>query len=174
MIKRVYGHKLSKVYESQKRKSLREDAEEFIVLIAMKDSEGSYTSIGYADKDTDLDYEQGIYGYDSNVRENVHAMTRYDATELCNDIIENAPAGDVIVGVVPYSTIPAEGGSSEDIKPSEEDMEIPGSEDAETSEESEDEESEDEFDEGDEMEESVRYSRLAARRIAEKRSMRRR
>ena len=148
-MRRVYGHKLSNIYEAQhssKRRALREaDAAEFVVLIAMKGPDGkTYDSIGYADKDTDIDYQSGIYGYDNDIRENVHAMTRADATKLCADIIEQAPAGDVIVGVVPYSTIPAEGGSAEDVEPSEEDMEIPGSEDTDTDEGSEDEGEDDE------------------------------
>lgn len=106
---------MKRVYENKYRRSLKEaDAEEFVVLIAMKGPTGAYDQIGYADDETDIDYESGVYGYDSAIRENVSAMTRDVSTELAAEIIENAPAGDVIVGVVPYSTIPNEGGAAQD------------------------------------------------------------
>lgn len=91
-----------------KKRPLREaDAAEFVVRIDCKGPDGvTYDVIGYADEETDIDYEQGIYGYDAEIRDNVHPMTRADATKMAAEVIENAPAGDVLVGVVPYSTIP--------------------------------------------------------------------
>lgn len=91
-----------------KKRPLREaDAAEFVVRIDCKGPDGvTYDVIGYADEETDIDYERGIYGYDAEIRDNVHPMTRADATKMAAEVIENAPAGDVLVGVVPYSTIP--------------------------------------------------------------------
>ena len=143
-MKNTYALSKRRAYEASKRanrKALYEDAEEFVVMITLKGPDGSYSEVGFADEDTDIDYTNGVYGYDADIRANVFPMTRKDATSLASKIIENAPAGDVIVGVVPYSTIP-QGASGFDAAegedtPSEEDMEIPGSEDVETSEEDE-------------------------------------
>ena len=145
------------------RQVLREDAEEFVVLIAMKGPDGiTYDSIGYADEETDINYEEGIYGYDTDVRENVHAMTRDAATKLAAEVIENAPAGDLLVGVVPYSTIPSEGSEGFSTKSSTEDFtddgegaeadefddsEVAEDEGSEEAEGSEEDESEDELEE---------------------------
>ena len=154
---------------NERRSKLTEaDAEEFVVLIALKGPQGAYDQISYADEETDIDFEQGIYGYDAAIRDNVSAMTRDRATGLANDIIENAPAGDVLVGVVPYSTIPNGGGSSpaedsadldsmnDDIESAEEDFEIP-----------EDEGEEDEEDEGEEVEESYKPFHKYGSRVTE-------
>lgn len=96
------------------RRRMREDAEEFVVMIMCKDESGNYSAPGFADKDTDIEYDTGTYGFNSQVRDNVHPMTRNVATDLAAEIVENAPAGDVLVGVVPYSTIPNEGGGFSD------------------------------------------------------------
>lgn len=178
-MKNTYALTKRRAYESANRKALREDAAEFVVMIALKGPDGkTYDVIGYADKDTDIDYEQGVYGYDADIRENVYPMTRNDATKLAAEIIENAPAGDCIVGVVPYSTIPQEGGFSaepaSEEEPTEEDMEIPGSDDVETSEEDEipeeddsEEPEEDSEEDEEDIEEAVKRERQ--KRIAEAR-----
>ena len=90
------------------KRPLREAySDEFVVLIGLKGPDGvTYDQISYADGETDIDYEEGTYGYDSDIRNNVFPMTRAEATALAAEIVENAPAGDVMVGVVPYSTIP--------------------------------------------------------------------
>lgn len=138
------------------RRALREDAEEFVVLIAMKGPDGiTYDSIGYADEETDINYEEGIYGYDADVRENVHAMTRDAATKLAAEVIENAPAGDLLVGVVPYSTIPSEGSEGFSAESSTEDFTDDG-EGAEADEFDDSEVAEDEGSEEDELEESIK------------------
>lgn len=171
-MKNTYALTKRRAYESANRKALREDAAEFVVMIALKGPDGkAYDVIGYADKDTDIDYEQGVYGYDADIRDYVYPMTRNDATKLAAEIIENAPAGDCIVGVVPYSTIPQGGGfeaepPSED-EPTEEDMEIPGSDDVETSEEDTSEEESAEEEEEEPVEESVKRPYRRGRRVTE-------
>lgn len=164
------------------RQALREDAEEFVVLIAMKGPDGvTYDSIGYADEETDINYEEGIYGYDADVRENVHAMTRDTATKLAAEIVENAPAGDLLVGVVPYSTIPSEGSegfsaesSTEDFTDDGESAEADEFDDSEVVEEEgseEDEGSEEEAEEDeseDKVEESIRRAQRTAAAIRER------
>lgn len=89
------------------RKHLREFAESgYTVLIATKGPDGEhYNWYGYADDETEIDFEQGIYGYDTEVEENVYPMSLEDAKATAMSILEEAPAGDLLVGVVPYSTI---------------------------------------------------------------------
>ena len=161
-MKNTYALSKRRAYEASKRsnrKALHEDAEEFVVMITIKGPDGSYSEVGFADGDTDIDYTNGVYGYDADIRANVFPMTRKDATSLASKIIENAPAGDVIVGVVPYSTIPQEASGFDAAEgedtPSEEDMEIPGSEDVETSEEDEESDESGEETEEEPVEEST-------------------
>lgn len=114
---KAYSKKVSlaneykKLYESAKRgdvmkKSLKEYAEnDFTVLIATKDPDGNFSWYGYADGETAIDYKEGIYGYDTEVTDNVLPMSLDEAKAVAMNILEEAPAGDLLVGVVPYSTI---------------------------------------------------------------------
>ena len=151
-----------------KKRPLREaDAEEFVVRIDLKGLDGvTYDQISYVDGETDIDYVEGIYGYDSNIRDNVSPMTRADATELATEIIENAPAGDVLVGVVPYSTIPndSDGESMDDEFA--EDSEEPAPDEFDDSEMGEGEGSEEGEDET--MEESIARARNQLRKVQER------
>ena len=148
-----------------KKRPLREaDAEEFVVRIDLKGLDGvTYDQISYVDGETDIDYVEGIYGYDSNIRDNVSPMTRADATALATEIIENAPAGDVLVGVVPYSTIPNDSTGefaedSEESAPDEFDDSEMGEGEGEGSEEDEDET----------MEESIVRAKNQLRKVQER------
>ena len=151
-----------------KKRPLREaDAEEFVVRIDLKGPDGvTYDRISYVDGETDIDYVEGIYGYDSNIRDNVSPMTRADATALATEIIENAPAGDVLVGVVPYSTIPndSDGESMDDEFA--EDSEEPAPDEFDDSEMDEGESSEEGEDET--MKESIARARNQLRKVQER------
>ena len=155
-----------------KKRPLREaDAEEFVVRIDLKGPDGvTYDQISYIDGETDIDYVEGIYGYDSNIRDNVSPMTRADATALAAEIIENAPAGDVLVGVVPYSTIPndSDGESMDDEFA--EDSEEPAPDEFDDSEidEGEGEGEGSEEDEDETMEESIARARNQLRKVQER------
>ena len=155
-----------------KKRPLREaDAEEFVVRIDLKGPDGvTYDQISYIDGETDIDYVEGIYGYDSNIRDNVSPMTRADATALAAQIIENAPAGDVLVGVVPYSTIPndSDGESMDDEFA--EDSEEPAPDEFDDSEidEGEGEGEGSEEDEDETMEESIARARNQLRKVQER------
>lgn len=145
-----------------KKRPLREaDAEEFVVRIDLKGPDGvTYDQISYIDGETDIDYVEGIYGYDSDIRDNVSPMTRADATALAAEIIENAPAGDVLVGVVPYSTIPNDSTG----EPAE-DSEEPAPDEFDDSEMDEGEGSEDE---DETMEESIARAKNQLRKVQER------
>ena len=149
-----------------KKRPLREaDAEEFVVRIDLKGPDGvTYDQISYIDGETDIDYVEGIYGYDSNIRDNVSPMTRAGATALATEIIENAPAGDVLVGVVPYSTIPndSDGESMDDEFA--EDSEEPAPDEFDDSEMGEGEGS----DEDETMEESIVRAKNQLRKVQER------
>lgn len=153
-----------------KKRPLREaDAEEFVVRIDLKGPDGvTYDQISYIDGETDIDYVEGIYGYDSNIRDNVSPMTRADATALAAEIIENAPAGDVLVGVVPYSTIPndSDGESMDDEFA--EDSEEPAPDEFDDSEIDEGEGEGSEEDEDETMEESIARARNQLRKVQER------
>lgn len=146
-----------------RKRPLREaDAEEFVVRIDLKGPDGvTYDQISYVDGETDIDYVEGIYGYDSDIRDNVSPMTRADATALATEIIENAPAGDVLVGVVPYSTIPND--STDEFA---EDSEEPAPDEFDDSEMDEGESSEEAEDET--MEESIARARNQLRKVQER------
>ena len=150
-----------------KKRPLREaDAEEFVVRIDLKGPDGvTYDQISYIDGETDIDYVEGIYGYDSDIRDNVSPMTRADATALAAEIIENAPAGDVLVGVVPYSTIPND--SDGELMDDEfaEDSEEPAPDEFDDSEMDEGEGSEDE---DETMEESIARAKNQLRKVQER------
>ena len=153
-----------------KKRPLREaDAEEFVVRIDLKGPDGvTYDQISYIDGETDIDYVEGIYGYDSNIRDNVSPMTRADATALAAEIIENAPAGDVLVGVVPYSTIPNDpDGESMDDEFAE-DSEEPAPDEFDDSEIDEGEGEGSEEDEDETMEESIARARNQLRKVQER------
>ena len=151
-----------------KKRPLREaDAEEFVVRIDLKGPDGvTYDQISYIDGETDIDYVEGIYGYDSDIRDNVSPMTRADATALAAEIIESAPAGDVLVGVVPYSTIP--NGSTGEPADDEfaEDSEEPAPDEFDDSEMGEGESSEEDEDET--MEESIARAKNQLRKVQER------
>ena len=148
-----------------KKRPLREaDAEEFVVRIDLKGLDGvTYDQISYVDGETDIDYVEGIYGYDSNIRDNVSPMTRADATALATEIIENAPAGDVLVGVVPYSTIPND--STGEFA---EDSEEPAPDEFDDSEMGEGEGEGSEEDEDETMEESIVRAKNQLRKVQER------
>ena len=151
-----------------KKRPLREaDAEEFVVRIDLKGPDGvTYDQISYIDGETDIDYVEGIYGYDSDIRDNVSPMTRADATALAAEIIENAPAGDVLVGVVPYSTIPNDSTGEPADDEFAEDSEEPAPDEFDDSEMDEGESSEEDEDET--MEESIARARNQLRKVQER------
>lgn len=151
-----------------KKRPLREaDAEEFVVRIDLKGPDGvTYDQISYIDGETDIDYVEGIYGYDSDIRDNVSPMTRADATALAAEIIENAPAGDVLVGVVPYSTIPNDSTGEPADDEFTEDSEEPAPDEFDDSEMGEGEGSEEDEDET--MEESIARARNQLRKVQER------
>lgn len=151
-----------------KKRPLREaDAEEFVVRIDLKGPDGvTYDQISYIDGETDIDYVEGIYGYDSDIRDNVSPMTRADATALAAEIIENAPAGDVLVGVVPYSTIPNDSDGEPMDDDFAEDSEEPAPDEFDDSEMDEGESSEEDEDET--MEESIARARNQLRKVQER------
>ena len=151
-----------------KKRPLREaDAEEFVVRIDLKGPDGvTYDQISYIDGETDIDYVEGIYGYDSDIRDNVSPMTRADATALAAEIIENAPAGDVLVGVVPYSTIPNDSDGEPADDEFEEDSEEPAPDEFDDSEIDEGESSEEDEDET--MEESIARAKNQLRKVQER------
>lgn len=150
-----------------KKRPLREaDAEEFVVRIDLKGPDGvTYDQISYIDGETDIDYVEGIYGYDSDIRDNVSPMTRADATALAAEIIENAPAGDVLVGVVPYSTIPNDSAGEPADDEFAEDSEEPAPDEFDDSEMDEGEGSEDE---DETMEESIARAKSQLRKVQER------
>ena len=150
-----------------KKRPLREaDAEEFVVRIDLKGPDGvTYDQISYIDGETDIDYVEGIYGYDSDIRNNVSPMTRADATALAAEIIESAPAGDVLVGVVPYSTIPNDSTGEPADDEFAEDSEEPAPDEFDDSEMDEGEGSEDE---DETMEESIARARNQLRKVQER------
>ena len=150
-----------------KKRPLREaDAEEFVVRIDLKGPDGvTYDQISYIDGETDIDYVEGIYGYDSNIRDNVSPMTRAGATALATEIIENAPAGDVLVGVVPYSTIPNDSDGEHMDDEFAEDSEEPAPDEFDDSEMDEGEGSEDE---DETMEESIARAKNQLRKVQER------
>lgn len=150
-----------------KKRPLREaDAEEFVVRIDLKGPDGvTYDQISYIDGETDIDYVEGIYGYDSDIRDNVSPMTRADATALAAEIIENAPAGDVLVGVVPYSTIPNDSDGEHMDDEFAEDSEEPAPDEFDDSEMDEGEGSEDE---DETMEESIARAKNQLRKVQER------
>lgn len=150
-----------------KKRPLREaDAEEFVVRIDLKGPDGvTYDQISYIDGETDIDYVEGIYGYDSDVRNNVSPMTRADATVLAAEIVENAPAGDVLVGVVPYSTIPNDSDGEPMDDEFAEDSEEPAPDEFDDSEMDEGEGSEDE---DETMEESIARAKNQLRKVQER------
>ena len=150
-----------------KKRPLREaDAEEFVVRIDLKGPDGvTYDQISYIDGETDIDYVEGIYGYDSDIRDNVSPMTRADATALAAEIIENAPAGDVLVGVVPYSTIPNDSTGEPADDEFAEDSEEPAPDEFDDSEMDEGEGSEDE---DETMEESIARAKNQLRKVQER------
>lgn len=92
----------------------KEDTSDFSVELAIRDENNQYSNIGWVDKDTDINYNEGIYGFSDDVRNNVKPLTRNEANKLAQDIISNAPAGDVLAGVVPYSSLPISGTPNED------------------------------------------------------------
>ena len=149
-----------------KKRPLREaDAEEFVVRIDLKGPDGvTYDQISYIDGETDIDYVEGIYGYDSDIRNNVFPMTRAEATALAAEIIENAPAGDVIVGVVPYSTIPNDSTGESTDDEFAEDSEEPAPDEFDDSEMDEGSEE----DEDETMEESIARARNQLRKVQER------
>lgn len=151
-----------------KKRPLREaDAEEFVVRIDLKGPDGvTYDQISYIDGETDIDYVEGIYGYDSDIRDNVSPMTRADATALAAEIIENAPAGDVLVGVVPYSTIPNDSTGEPTDDEFAEDSEEPAPDEFDDSEIDEGEGSEEDEDET--MEESIARAKNQLRKVQER------
>ena len=151
-----------------KKRPLRgADAEEFVVRIDLKGPDGvTYDQISYIDGETDIDYVEGIYGYDSDIRDNVSPMTRADATALAAEIIENAPAGDVLVGVVPYSTIPNDSTGEPADDEFAEDSEEPAPDEFDDSEMDEGESSEEGEDET--MEESIARARNQLRKVQER------
>lgn len=153
-----------------KKRPLREaDAEEFVVRIDLKGPDGvTYDQISYIDGETDIDYVEGIYGYDSNIRDNVSPMTRADATALAAEIIENAPAGDVLVGVVPYSTIPNDSDGEPMDDEFAEDSEEPAPDEFDDSEIDEGEGEGSEEDEDETMEESIARARNQLRKVQER------
>lgn len=150
-----------------RKRPLREaDAEEFVVRIDLKGPDGvTYDQISYIDGETDIDYVEGIYGYDSDIRDNVSPMTRADATALATEIIENAPAGDVLVGVVPYSTIPNDSDGEPMDDEFAEDSEEPAPDEFDDSEMDEGEGSEDE---DETMEESIARAKNQLRKVQER------
>ena len=150
-----------------RKRPLREaDAEEFVVRIDLKGPDGvTYDQISYIDGETDIDYVEGIYGYDSDIRDNVSPMTRADATALAAEIIENAPAGDVLVGVVPYSTIPNDSDGEHMDDEFAEDSEEPAPDEFDDSEMDEGEGSEDE---DETMEESIARAKNQLRKVQER------
>lgn len=115
----------------------KEDTSDFSVELVIRDENNQYSNIGWVDKDTDINYNEGIYGFSEDVRNNVKPLTRNEANKLAQDIISNAPAGDVLVGVVPYSSLPISGTPNEDIN-----------EDEDTSDETTDEDINEEDNEG--------------------------
>ena len=151
-----------------RKRPLREaDAEEFVVRIDLKGPDGvTYDQISYIDGETDIDYVEGIYGYDSDIRNNVSPMTRADATALAAEIIENAPAGDVLVGVVPYSTIPNDSDGEHMDDEFAEDSEEPAPDEFDDSEIDEGESSEEDEDET--MEESIARAKNQLRKVQER------
>lgn len=155
-----------------KKRPLREaDAAEFVVRIDCKGPDGvTYDVIGYADEETDIDYEQGIYGYDAEIRDNVHPMTRADATKMAAEVIENAPAGDVLVGVVPYSTIPNDAFGEPTDDEFAEDSDEPAPDEFDDSEMDEGEESEEGSEEVEDeaMEESIARAKNQLRKVQER------
>ena len=156
-----------------RKRPLREaDAEEFVVRIDLKGPDGvTYDQISYIDGETDIDYVEGIYGYDSDIRDNVSPMTRADATALAAEIIENAPAGDVLVGVVPYSTIPNDSDGEPMDDEFAEDSEEPAPDEFDDSEMDEDEgegEGEGSEDEDETMEESIARAKNQLRKVQER------
>lgn len=153
-----------------KKRPLREaDAEEFVVRIDLKGPDGvTYDQISYIDGETDIDYVEGIYGYDSDIRDNVSPMTRADATALAAEIIENAPAGDVLVGVVPYSTIPNDSDGEPMDDDFAEDSEEPAPDEFDDSEIDEGEGEGSEEDEDETMEESIARARNQLRKVQER------
>ena len=155
-----------------KKRPLREaDAEEFVVRIDLKGPDGvTYDQISYIDGETDIDYVEGIYGYDSDIRNNVSPMTRADATALAAEIVENAPAGDVLVGVVPYSTIPNDSDGEPMDDEFAEDSEEPAPDEFDDSEmgEGEGEGEGSEEDEDETMEESIARARNQLRKVQER------
>lgn len=106
---------LSENKSTDSLKSLfKEDTSDFSVELAIRDENNQYSNIGWVDKDTDINYNEGIYGFSDDVRNNVKPLTRNEANKLAQDIISNAPAGDVLAGVVPYSSLPISGTPNED------------------------------------------------------------
>lgn len=140
---------LSENKSTDSLKSLfKEDTSDFSVELAIRDENNQYSNIGWVDKDTDINYNEGIYGFSDDVRNNVKPLTRNEANKLAQDIISNAPAGDVLAGVVPYSSLPISGTPNED-----EDINEDEDEDEEDSDETTDEDINEEDTEG--VEDSV-------------------
>lgn len=94
----------------------KEDSSDFSVEVVIRDEDNQYSNIGWVDKDTDINYLEGIYGFSEDVRNNVKPLTRNEANKLASDIISNAPAGDILVGVVPYSSLPISDTPNEDFE----------------------------------------------------------
>lgn len=131
----------------------KEDSSDFSVEVAIRDEDNQYSNIGWVDKDTDINYLEGIYGFSEDVRNNVKPLTRNEANNLASDIISNAPAGDILVGVVPYSSLPISGTPNEDFEEdSEEDDTTSEDEESTENEESDEDDTPDENEETSEEE----------------------
>lgn len=131
----------------------KEDSSDFSVEVAIRNEDNQYSNIGWVDKDTDINYLEGIYGFSEDVRNNVKPLTRNEANKLASDIISNAPAGDILVGVVPYSSLPISGTPNEDFEEvSEEDDTTSEDEESTENEESDEDDTTDEDEETSEEE----------------------
>lgn len=131
----------------------KEDSSDFSVEVVIRNEDNQYSNIGWVDKDTDINYLEGIYGFSEDVRNNVKPLTRNEANKLASDIISNAPAGDILVGVVPYSSLPISGTPNEDFEEvSEEDDTTSEDEESTENEESDEDDTTDEDEETSEEE----------------------
>ena len=88
------------------KKEIKSDREDrFVVKIALQGPSGEWDNVGYADWETSIDYDNGIYGYDEDLEENISPMTKEDAEDLADEIRRNSSVEDVKVSVVPYVEI---------------------------------------------------------------------
>ena len=98
-----------------------QEENEYIVRIALKGPMGDYDEIGYADDETDIDYENGVYGYyASDAKDYLSPLSKEEA-EAVADVIRSKddasyPDNKAQVTVVPWSEITSSTIKKESVK----------------------------------------------------------